>query len=125
RAWKWAKRRPAVAVLSAAIVLVAAVGFALVAWQWRRAEDPASAEAEARRTAQISERQAQEERRQVQKLSAGITLNQGTALCEKGSMHRGLLWLVRSLELASQAGDADLEWVARCNLAQWQAFLVR
>src|SRR5262249_38329758 len=111
RAWKWAKRRPAVAALSAAVMLVAALGFALVAWQWLRAEERANGEAEARRHGQEP--------------SGGMTLNQGTALCEKGSMHRGLLWLLRSLELASQAGDANLERVSRCNLAQWQAFLVR
>jgi len=38
RAAKWARRRPAIAALSAAIVLLAVLGFALVTWQWRQAE---------------------------------------------------------------------------------------
>jgi WD40 repeat protein len=36
RAVKWVKRKPAVAGLAAAVVLVAAVGLAAVVWQWRR-----------------------------------------------------------------------------------------
>jgi WD40 repeat protein len=42
RAWervgKWARRRPAIAGLLASVVLVTALGFAGVAWQWREAE---------------------------------------------------------------------------------------
>ena len=37
RALKWARRRPALAGLLAVVPLVAAVAFALVAWQWREA----------------------------------------------------------------------------------------
>src|SRR5262245_42356177 len=37
RVVKWAKRRPAVAALAAAVVLVAATGFAGVVWKWRDA----------------------------------------------------------------------------------------
>src|SRR5262249_2271082 len=39
RAGRWARRRPALALLGAALVAVAAVGAALVFVQWRRAED--------------------------------------------------------------------------------------
>jgi eukaryotic-like serine/threonine-protein kinase len=51
RALKWARRRPALAALAAALVLVFLGGFAGVSWQWRRAEGAyrkavASAEAE-------------------------------------------------------------------------------
>jgi serine/threonine protein kinase/tetratricopeptide (TPR) repeat protein len=38
RTWKWAARRPAVAALSAALVLAFVGGFAGVTWQWRKAE---------------------------------------------------------------------------------------
>jgi WD40 repeat protein len=37
RMWKWAKRRPMVAGLAAAVVLVALSGFTGVVWQWRHA----------------------------------------------------------------------------------------
>src|SRR5262249_2572577 len=38
RAVKWARRHPAVAGLTALVVLVAALGFAGVTWQWRQTE---------------------------------------------------------------------------------------
>lgn len=38
RAWRWCRRKPALASLSLALGLTIAVGFLAVAWQWRRAE---------------------------------------------------------------------------------------
>jgi WD40 repeat protein/tRNA A-37 threonylcarbamoyl transferase component Bud32 len=125
RAWKWAKRRPLVTALSAAVVLVAALGFALVAWQWRRAEHEAEAEGLARQLAQERERGEVATRRQLEKLTAGMALDEGTARCEKGEVSRGLLLLAHALQLAHRVGDAGLERVARCNLAGWQPFQVR
>jgi WD40 repeat protein len=49
RALKWARRNPLAAGLAAAVVLVAAAGFALVTWKWREANARATAEAEANR----------------------------------------------------------------------------
>jgi serine/threonine protein kinase len=111
RAGKWAGRQPAVAGLSAGIVVVVALGFALVSWQWRRAEQNAADEAAARR--------------QVERLSAGFTLDRGVALCESGDVRRGLLWLARALEVADRADDPALAEVARLNLAAWQPLDIR
>jgi WD40 repeat protein len=47
RAWKWAKRKPALAGMAAACLVVAAVSFALVTWKWTdasRARDDARRE---------------------------------------------------------------------------------
>ena len=125
RAWKWVKRRPVIAALSAALVFVTFLGFGLVAWQWQRAEAKANDEAVARKEAQDNEKRAIEARRQIEKIAAGMTLSHGVALCEKGHVDHGLLWLVRALERAERAEDVDLQRVARSNLASWQPFLVR
>jgi WD40 repeat protein len=37
RAWKWARRRPIEACLTAAVLAVAAIGLAGIVWQWRNA----------------------------------------------------------------------------------------
>ena len=123
-AWKWAKRQPLVATLMATVLLMAVVGFGLVAWQWQRAETKAKSEEEAKLLVEDRERQEREARRQVERLTAGFVVHQGVALCERGEVGRGLLWQVRALELATKVHDADLERVARCNLASWQKFLV-
>jgi tetratricopeptide (TPR) repeat protein len=38
RAWRWARRRPAIAALLAALVVALTVGGTGIVWQWRRAE---------------------------------------------------------------------------------------
>jgi WD40 repeat protein len=54
RAWKWARRRPVPASLAAGIVLVTALGFAGITWQWREA-------ARARDTALVEKKQKEEQ----------------------------------------------------------------
>jgi WD40 repeat protein len=125
RAVKWVRRRPAVASLLLALVLVAVAGFVLVTWQWGRAEDRATREALAREDAQDKERDARAARREVERLSALTLLEQGTVLCDKGEVGPGLLQFARALEMADRMGDADLERDARTNLASWRGHLVR
>lgn len=38
RAWRWCRRRPAVASLLSAVVLITVIGFSLVSWKWQQAE---------------------------------------------------------------------------------------
>jgi serine/threonine protein kinase len=52
RAIKWCRRRPTVAALLAAVVLVTALGFAAVVWQWRAERAQWRAERAARREAE-------------------------------------------------------------------------
>ncbi len=125
RAVKWMRRRPAISGLLAALVLVTAAGFGLVAWKWREADARAADEADARRLAVENERQEQAARREAERLTASASLDQGVSLCEKGNVGHGLLWLARGLELAARIGDEDLDRVARMNLAGWRGLLVR
>jgi WD40 repeat protein/serine/threonine protein kinase len=126
RALKWGQRRPAIMALSSGLVLLAAVSFALVGWQWFRAEQAlfmeqqrAQAEEEAKFQAEQQKDQAQRERRFAQRLSADLILDRGLKLCEEGDIATGLLWLGWGLQAAPPEAT-DLDYVGRVNLAAWR-----
>lgn len=57
RFWRWCRRRPALASLAAACVLLLLGGITGIAWQWQRAVDHAAREAEARSVAETKSRE--------------------------------------------------------------------
>jgi eukaryotic-like serine/threonine-protein kinase len=131
RMGKWARRSPAVAGLMASVVAVTVVGFALVFWQWTRAEDKATAaanarddEAKARLVAEQNEKREIEARRDVEQISARLLIEQGFVRCDRGDVGPGLLLLASGLERAVRAGDADGERLARFNLAAWEPHFI-
>jgi hypothetical protein len=67
RAVKWARRRPAVAGLLAALVTVAVVGFGLILWQWQRAEDERDRAEAAKRLAEKRSKEAKENANKAEK----------------------------------------------------------
>lgn len=125
RAWRWCRRNPMVASLLTALVLIFALGFAGVTWNWleadyqRRAADANRVKSDAERAkAEAAQHEAKESKRQLEILSASLLLDKALALCEEGEVNAGLLWLARSLEF-TPADSADLERVIRLNLAGW------
>ncbi|HVX10228.1 MAG TPA: protein kinase [Pirellulales bacterium] len=116
--WKWARRRPAVASLSAALVLLGLVSFVAIGWQWRRAESQAAAEF-------ASRIRAEENERKIERLSASMMLDRAAALCQTGDVDLGLLWMVEALDASLRAEDEQLARVARLDLAGWAPFLLR
>lgn len=125
RGRKWVRRHPGIAALTTLLVLTFSLGFSLVAWQWQRAEDKADEAIRAGRLALEREEQEKEARLQVQRFVARNALSEGVNLCENGETARGLLWMVRALEMAESQNDKDLARAARCNLTAWKPYLVR
>ncbi|QDV32337.1 WD40 repeat domain-containing serine/threonine protein kinase [Tautonia plasticadhaerens] len=96
RAWRWCRRHPSPAALTAAVVLVAALGLIGVLWQWQeavRARDlaatRATAEADARRQAEAS----------LVELYAAS----GIAAGDQGDYGRAALWFAN----AARKAEAD------------------
>jgi prepilin-type processing-associated H-X9-DG protein len=52
RAWRWCRRKPALASLGGSLLLVVALGFTTTLWQWRQAMHNAEAEAKERQRAE-------------------------------------------------------------------------
>jgi serine/threonine protein kinase len=132
RAWKWVRRRPALAGLSAAVVLVTVLAFAGISAalvrahaEWQRAEGKARDEAAARLVAEQHEQQANEQRLLALRERADAVLDVGINLCDRGNVGNGLLWLAQALKLADEGKDPALQRVARINLASWSERHVR
>ncbi len=88
RAVKGARRHPRTACLLAVVTLLLAVGIGLVLWQWQLAETRALGEKQAKE-------QEQQARREVERASAGVILDQGINQCDRGDIAHGLLSFVR------------------------------
>jgi WD40 repeat protein len=80
---KWARRRPAVAALAAALVSITLAALGLVSWQWRGAV---------------------EQRRQEDRLLIQFSLDRGVNFLQQGQVPHGMLWLTNTLERVNRAG---------------------
>src|SRR5262249_49944824 len=58
RSWRWCRRNPAVAALTAGLILALGLGLAGVLWEWREAGRRAAAEAAQRQRAEQAEGEA-------------------------------------------------------------------
>jgi hypothetical protein len=121
RAVKWARRRPAAALVAvvalATLLLVGGwVGFTLQLDQaWRDA-------LEAKDDADEQRGRAEDALRESKVVSANLALDRGLALCDQGDVGSGMLSFVRGLELAPD-DEGPLRAVLRANLAAWRGQL--
>ncbi|MBC8876828.1 MAG: hypothetical protein H8E44_45960, partial [Planctomycetes bacterium] len=119
RAWRWCKRKPALAItgalmvvatLAALLILVIAVVLVSASRQ------------EAWTLAEANERLAKEElglRKQAERDFVSLLFEQSHAQCRAEDAAEGILWLARSLEAAAKAETPDLEKAIRTQLAAW------
>ncbi len=103
RAWRWCRRHPAPAALSAAIVLVAALGLAGILWQWDeavKARNLASKRAVAEATAR---QDAQDARAAAETTLVDMYTTAGIQAGDQGEHARASLWFAN----AARRGEAD------------------
>ena len=100
RAWRWARRRPAVAALSAMILLISAVSFVLIALLWARAEERADAAIFARDRADRLAREESEARLATQRERQNAV----------DSLYRALVREARALRFARKTGYRVQVW---------------
>jgi WD40 repeat protein len=103
RLFRWARRHPGPAALTGALVATALVAFAIILWQWRVAENA---------------------RGDADRMATRLVFDRGLALCERGDIGPGLLWLAQALEQAERSGDTALMPALRTNLTAWSERLV-
>jgi WD40 repeat protein/tetratricopeptide (TPR) repeat protein len=115
---KWARRRPAVAALTLAVlglVLLVTLAAPLVAIREARLRSDAEGQ---RDKANHAERDALLERDKSRQLSANLALDKGVALAEAGQADRGLLWMLEALKTAPPDADG-FQRTVRWNLGAW------
>ncbi|HEY7315921.1 MAG TPA: serine/threonine-protein kinase [Gemmataceae bacterium] len=107
---KWARRRPAVAALAAALAAISLSALVLVSWHWSQA---------------VTERREKESvQRTNERLLIHLSLQKGVDLLGRGQLPRGMLWLTNTLESIDRAGlraekAEDLRRPVLANLAAW------
>jgi WD40 repeat protein len=125
RAWRWARRNPALAAMGtfafAALVATSILSTSLAVHHARAARAIGRQKAKtdaALAQVQAALAQAQAENVKNGELSGGLLLDQAVNSCQEGDVRAGLLWMIRSLQLAP-AGSTQLQWAGRAQLAAW------
>ena len=108
---KWAARNPAVTGLSALLLTVVFTALGLVIWQLQITEQARQ------RETQRADGEAKA-RREIQLLSSHQALDRGVQECRAGNIDDGLNSFRQALDLLP-AGESDLEFAVRMNLAAW------
>jgi WD40 repeat protein len=117
RAWKWARRRPALASLLAATIAALVIGFGVSAYFAIEARQRAG-------EARLAEREARGARVQSDRHAAHLLFREGVARCEAGDVALGMYTLLEAWR-ASPEEDAGFRRVVRANLAGWRWHLPR
>jgi WD40 repeat protein len=122
RAWKWARRNPTTAALSAALVVLVLTALVVVTWLWGSAEARRREADEQRATAETLARKETRERQRAESLAAQLLMERGIVLCEAGQYGHGLLWLARSRE-ATLEDDTGRQLALDRLLGAWGGYL--
>ena len=115
RAWRWCRRHPAPAALTATIVLVFALGLAGVLWQWGeavKARDLASKRAVAEAEARREEAKA---RRKAEATLVDMYTTNGINAGDQGEHARAALWFANAARQSESDPDRRLANAVRAR----------
>ena len=126
RTTRWAKRRPAIAAMSAITLATILVGFAAVSWQWWQAENARTSEANSRREeaaarvrADCLAGEASEARKIAESRLIDMYSSSGLMADEKGAPEQAVLWFAQAAKLAKN--DPSRERASRIRASTWLA----
>jgi WD40 repeat protein/serine/threonine protein kinase len=112
--WRWSKRNPWLAGLSAALLLALVSGTVVASLLAARATR------EARRANNLADEREKSLRESNRRLAL-LNYELGQNACEKGEIGPGMLLTIESWRSADRAGNAAWQHAARTNLAAWQS----
>lgn len=110
RAWRWCRRKPAIASLSAAVVLATVAGLVGITILWLRAENNRTRALNFAFTAELAREQAQDEAEQRRQLLYRSDMNVAMQAWEDANIGRVLELLQRHRPQDGQADLRGFEW---------------
>ena len=122
RAWRWCRRYPAPAALTAAVVLVAALGLAGILWQWDVAVKARNEAVEARDLAAKRAVAEAEARRETETTLVDMYTTSGISAGDQGEHARAALWFANAARRAKADPDRRLANAVRARTWGRRAF---
>jgi hypothetical protein len=120
--WRWCRRHPAPAGLTASIMLVATLGLAGILWQWNEAVQARNLAAR-RAVAEASEREkAQAARAEAETTLLDMYTTSGVAAGDQGEHARAALWFANAARRAAADPDRRLASTIRARTSGRRAF---
>ena len=120
--WRWCRRHPAPAALTAAVVLVAALGLAGILWQWGEAVEARNEAVEARNLAAKRALAEAEARQEAETTLVDMYTTSGISAGDQGEQAQAALWFANAARRSRADPDRRLANTVRARTWGRRAF---